>query len=48
MIHLEMGRCLNDRDHLQEAEAIFAKIGAEWDLEQTRRYLRLSVERKES
>lgn len=45
---LEMGRRLNDREHFQKAEAIFAEIGAEWDLEQASRYLQLSVERKES
>jgi class 3 adenylate cyclase/tetratricopeptide (TPR) repeat protein len=48
MIHLEMGRCLNDRDHLQKAETIFADIGAEWDLEQARRYLQPLAERKEA
>jgi class 3 adenylate cyclase/tetratricopeptide (TPR) repeat protein len=46
MIHLEMGRCLNDRDHLQKAEAIFADIGAEWDLEQARGLLQPVAERK--
>ena len=39
MTHLEMGHRLNDRAHLQKAEAIFAEIGAEWDLEQARKYL---------
>lgn len=34
--HLEMGRRLKDRDHLKQAEAIFAEIGAEFDLAQTR------------
>ena len=31
-VHLEMGRRLGDRDHLERAEAILAEIGAEWDL----------------
>ena len=39
MTHLEMGRRLNDRKHLKNAEAIFAEIGAEWDLAETRRLL---------
>jgi len=37
MTHLEMGRRLNDREHLVKAEAIFTEIGAEWDLAETRR-----------
>jgi class 3 adenylate cyclase/tetratricopeptide (TPR) repeat protein len=36
MAHLEMGHRLNDRDHLERAEAIFAEIGAQFDLSQTR------------
>jgi class 3 adenylate cyclase/tetratricopeptide (TPR) repeat protein len=36
MTHLEMGRRLKDRVHLEHAEAIFAEIGAEFDLAQTR------------
>jgi hypothetical protein len=36
MTHLEMGRRLNDLEHLRQAEAIFTEIGAEWDLAQTR------------
>jgi tetratricopeptide (TPR) repeat protein len=36
MTHLEMGRRLNDREQLKQAEAIFAEIGAEFDLAQTR------------
>jgi hypothetical protein len=36
MTHLEMGCRLEDRTHLEKAEAIFAEIGAEWDLTQTR------------
>jgi class 3 adenylate cyclase/tetratricopeptide (TPR) repeat protein len=39
MTHLEMGRRLTDHDHLQQAEAIFADIGAEFDLAETRRLL---------
>jgi len=48
MTHLEMGRRLNDREHLQKAEAIFAEIGAEWDVEQARRYLKPLAERKDA
>jgi class 3 adenylate cyclase/tetratricopeptide (TPR) repeat protein len=48
MTHLEMGRRFKDLEHLRQAEAIFAEIGAEWGLEQAQRYLGLSVERKES
>ena len=39
MTHLEMGRRLNDHEHLQKAGAIFAEIGAEGDLAETRRLL---------
>jgi tetratricopeptide (TPR) repeat protein len=38
-LHLEMGKRLNDHEHLKQAEAIFADIGAEWDLAETRRFL---------
>ena len=48
MTHLEMGRRLNDHEHLQKAEAILAEIGAEWDLEQTRSLLQPLAERKEA
>jgi len=41
MIYLEMGQRLKDHTHLEKAEAIFAKIGAEWDLGQTRKLLKL-------
>jgi tetratricopeptide (TPR) repeat protein len=41
MAHLEMGQWLKDRAHLEKAEAIFADIGAEWDLGQTRKLLKL-------
>ena len=40
MTHLERGRRLGDRAHLERAEAIFADIGAEWDLAQAREALR--------
>jgi class 3 adenylate cyclase/tetratricopeptide (TPR) repeat protein len=39
MTHLEMGKRLKDQDHLKQAEAIFADIGAEFDLAETRRLL---------
>jgi class 3 adenylate cyclase/tetratricopeptide (TPR) repeat protein len=39
MTHLEMSRRLKDRTHLEKAEAIFAEIGAEFDLAQTRKLL---------
>jgi class 3 adenylate cyclase/tetratricopeptide (TPR) repeat protein len=39
MTHLEIGKRLNDLDHLKKAEAIFADIGAEFDLAETRRLL---------
>jgi class 3 adenylate cyclase/tetratricopeptide (TPR) repeat protein len=39
MTHLEMGRRLKDRAHLEQAEAIFAEIGAEWDLAETKQVL---------
>ena len=34
--HLEMGQRLADQAHLERAEAIFADIGAEWDLRRAR------------
>ena len=34
--HLEAGRRLKDREHLKHVEAIFAEIGAEFDLAETR------------
>jgi hypothetical protein len=37
--HLEMGQRLGKRAHLERAEAIFAKIGAEWDLARAREAL---------
>jgi tetratricopeptide (TPR) repeat protein len=36
MTHLEMGQRLKDRGHLEQAEKIFAEIGAEFDLAQAR------------
>ncbi len=36
MIHLEMGRRLGDRRHLERAVAFLAETGAEWDLAQAR------------
>jgi len=39
MTHLEMGRRLGERAHLERAEAIFAEIGEEWDLAQARKAL---------
>jgi len=38
--HLEMGQRLGERAHLEKAEAIFAEIGAEWDLAKARELLR--------
>ena len=37
LTHLEMGKRLSDHEHLKQAEAIFAEIGAEFDLGETRR-----------
>ena len=34
--HLEMGLRLHDRSHLERAETILSKIGAEWHLAQLR------------
>ena len=39
MTHLEMGQRLSERAHLERAEAIFAEIGAEWDLMRVREAL---------
>ena len=36
MTHLEMGKRLKDRSHLEQAEKIFTEIGAEFDLAQAR------------
>ena len=39
MTHLEIGRRLDDRQHLKDAETIFAEIGADFDLGETRKFL---------
>jgi hypothetical protein len=39
MSRLEMSRRLNECEHLKQAEAIFAEIGAEWNLEEARSLL---------
>ncbi len=39
MTYLEMGKRLADSRHLEQAEAIFAEIGAQFDLEQARELL---------
>jgi tetratricopeptide (TPR) repeat protein len=44
MTHLEMGRRLKDRAHLDQAEAIFSDIGAEWDLAQAQKLLQVTPE----
>ena len=36
MIHLEMGRRLGEREHLEKAEKVFSEIGAELDLAKAR------------
>ncbi len=36
LTHLEMGKRLKARAHLEQAEVLFCKVGAEWDLAQTR------------
>jgi tetratricopeptide (TPR) repeat protein len=36
LTHLEMGQRLGERAHLERAEAIFAEIGAEWELARVR------------
>lgn len=46
MTHLEMGMRLNDHDHLKQAEATFADIGADFDLAEARRLLQSLAERK--
>jgi len=45
MIYLEMGRRLDDRNHLERAESIFAEIGAEWGLARTREALESLMEK---
>jgi hypothetical protein len=39
LTHLEMGKCLGDPSHLKQAEAIFVKMGAKFDLAQARKLL---------
>jgi class 3 adenylate cyclase/tetratricopeptide (TPR) repeat protein len=39
MAHLEMGKRLNNHEHLKQAEAIFGEIGAGFDLAETRQAL---------
>jgi tetratricopeptide (TPR) repeat protein len=39
LTHLEMGKCLGDPSHLKQAEAIFAEMGAKFDLAQARKLL---------
>ena len=43
MTHLEMGQRLGERAHLERAEAIFAEIGAEWDLARAREALGIGI-----
>jgi hypothetical protein len=44
LAHLEMGRRLEDLEHLRKAEAIFSDIGTEWDLGQTQKLLQEAPE----
>jgi phage terminase large subunit-like protein len=39
MVHLEIGRRMGDREHLQLAESILEKIGAEFDLAKAKKAL---------
>jgi len=39
LTQLKMGRRLDDREHLEQAESICADIGAEFDLAETRKLL---------
>jgi tetratricopeptide (TPR) repeat protein len=41
MTHLEMGKRLKDRRHLEQAEKIFSEIGAEFDLQEARKLLKV-------
>jgi tetratricopeptide (TPR) repeat protein len=43
MTHLEIGQRLKDRNHLEKAEGIFTEIGAEFDLQEARKLLEVSV-----
>ena len=40
MTHWELGYRLGERAHLEKAEALFAEIGAAWDLARVKAYLR--------
>ncbi|MGD0663062.1 MAG: hypothetical protein ABSD38_33860, partial [Syntrophorhabdales bacterium] len=48
MTHLEMSRRLKDPEHLRHAEALFAEIGAEFDLAETRKLLPPLTDSKEA
>jgi hypothetical protein len=39
LTHLEMGRRLKDKAHLNQAEKIFTEIGAEFELAETKEFL---------
>jgi tetratricopeptide (TPR) repeat protein len=39
IVHLEMGKRLGDRAHLERAEVIFSEVGAQWDLARAREAL---------
>ncbi len=39
MAHLELGKCLRERAHLEQAEAILSAIGAERDCARAREQL---------
>jgi class 3 adenylate cyclase/tetratricopeptide (TPR) repeat protein len=39
LAHLEIGRRLKERAHLEQAETFFRQVGAEWDLAETERLL---------
>jgi hypothetical protein len=39
LTHLEMGRRMGERTHLERAKAILSELGAEWDLAQAREAL---------
>jgi class 3 adenylate cyclase/tetratricopeptide (TPR) repeat protein len=42
LAHLEMGRRLKERAHLEQAEAFFRQVGAEWDLAQAQKLLTIT------
>ena len=39
LAHLEIGRRLKERAHLEQAETLFRQVGAEWDLAEAQRLL---------